>query len=245
MSNSTISLAEKPVHFVTPNTKTKDKLASQILLMVRKQNIDYEGLRYIFRRVRKNAGISRPKDRSLPKLLTEVELQAFFRTIQSCGVLEHEIMLRLLFFTAVRVAELVNIKVCDVDLGNSKIFIQDGKGGKDRYVLFPSSFRLALESHIQTNAQRKYLFQSRLYKQYTTRRIQQLVENYGAQAGIEVHCHLFRHQMLTYLTRKGLSDSQIQLVSGHSSKKSLEIYQHLSLEAVEQAYQDAVRGVVI
>jgi hypothetical protein len=43
----------------------------------------------------------------------------------------------------------------------------------------------------------------------------------------------------------GSSDAQIQLISGHESKKSLEIYQHLSLDAVEQAYQEAVQGVSI
>jgi integrase len=60
-----------------------------------------------------------------------------------------------------------------------------------------------------------------------------------------VHPHLFRHQMITYLTSRGLSDAQIQLISGHESKKSLEIYQHLSLGAVEQAYQEAVQGVSV
>jgi site-specific recombinase XerD len=50
---------------------------------------------------------------------------------------------------------------------------------------------------------------------------------------------VFRHQMITWLTRSGLSDAQIQLISGHESKKSLEIYQHMGLESVEQAYQVA------
>jgi integrase len=60
-----------------------------------------------------------------------------------------------------------------------------------------------------------------------------------------LHPHLFRHQMLTYLTSKGLTDAQIQLISGHESKKSLEVYQHLSLELVDKAYQDAVQSVGI
>ena len=57
-----------------------------------------------------------------------------------------------------------------------------------------------------------------------------------AAAGItqSIHPHLSRHQMLTYLTSKGLSDAQIQLISGHESKKSLEVYQHLSLESVDK-----------
>jgi integrase/recombinase XerD len=51
--------------------------------------------------------------------------------------------------------------------------------------------------------------------------------------------------MLTYLTQRGLSDAQIQLISGHQSKRSLEDYQHLSLDAVEDAYQEAVLDIAL
>ena len=49
--------------------------------------------------------------------------------------------------------------------------------------------------------------------------------------------------MITWLTSHGLSDAQIQLISGHESKKSLEVYQHLALNTVEHAYQEAVRSI--
>ena len=51
--------------------------------------------------------------------------------------------------------------------------------------------------------------------------------------------------MLTCLTAQGLSDAQIELISGHESKKTLEVYQHLSLQSVERAYQEAVRSVSV
>ena len=74
-------------------------------------------------------------------------------------------------------------------------------------------------------------------RSYTVRRVQQIVQHYRDAAGLEatVHPHVFRHQMLTFLTGQKLSDAQIQLLSGHASKQSLEVYQHLSLEAVEEA----------
>jgi site-specific recombinase XerD len=69
------------------------------------------------------------------------------------------------------------------------------------------------------------------------------VKHYAEKAGITeaVHPHLFRHQMLTWLTAQGLPDSAIQLISGHSSKKSFEVYQHLSLADVQNDYQKAVK----
>ena len=156
-------------------------------------------------------------------------------------------MLKLLFLTAVRVGELVKMKVTDIDFNQCKIFIEEGKGKKDRYILFPNNFRLVLQSHLKANPKNKFLFETTRYTSFTPRRVQQIVKEYRKIAEIsqKVHPHLFRHQMITYLTSQGLSDSQIQLISGHESKKSLEIYQHLSLKNVEQAYQDAVREIHI
>ncbi len=154
-------------------------------------------------------------------------------------------MLKLLFYTAVRVSELVQIEVADVDLEHSKIFIRRGKGQKDRYILFPRSFRLVLKTHLGAHPGNRFLFESRRFGPYTTRRVQQIVQLYREQAGLaeKVHPHLFRHQMLTFLTSRGLSDAQLQLISGHDSKKSLEVYQHLSLASVEAGYQAAVADV--
>jgi integrase/recombinase XerD len=145
------------------------------------------------------------------------------------------------------VNELVHIEVRDVDLDACKIFINRGKGAKDRYILFPASFRLVLKSHLHAASRNRYLFETRRFGPFTTRRIQQIVQAYRETAGITqpLHPHLFRHQMLTYLTSKGLTDAQIQLISGHQSKKSLEIYQHLSLQSVEKAYQEAVLNAAI
>jgi integrase/recombinase XerD len=154
-------------------------------------------------------------------------------------------MLKLLFYTAVRVSELVRIRVDDVDAEGCRFFIDQGKGSKDRYILFPAGFRLVLKSHLKAAPRNRYLFETRRYGPFTPRRVQQIVQNYREKARIadHVHPHLSRHQMLTYLTSRGLSDAQIQLISGHESKKSLEVYQHLSLESVEHAHQEAVQSI--
>jgi site-specific recombinase XerD len=132
-------------------------------------------------------------------------------------------------------------------LEQCRILIQQGKGPKDRYILFPAGFRLVLRSHLKTHPEKRYLFKTTRCGPFSTRRIQQIVQSYRASAGLTqpVHPHLFRHQMLTYLTAQGPTDAQLQLISGHASKKSLEVYQHPSLEDVEDAYQAAVRALEI
>jgi integrase/recombinase XerD len=102
---------------------------------------------------------------------------------------------------------------------------------------------MTLASHMKANPRNEYLFESGQHRAYSPHRIQQLVKEYQQAAGIDqnIHPHLFRHQMLTWLTKSGLSDAQIQLISGHSSKKSLEVYQHPGLESVERSYQAAAQ----
>jgi integrase/recombinase XerD len=232
--------------FTSANENTK--LIRDISRLVRRARIDYEGFRRVCSRVRKEAGLQRPpRSRKLPHILSETSLKRFFDAVQASGNLQHEIMLKLLFLTAVRVSELTNIRVEDLDLDACKIFIEQGKGAKDRYILFPETFRLILKAHFAANPENRYLFESRQRTKFSPRRVQQIVSEYAAIAELpeHVHPHLLRHQMLTWLTAQGVPDAQIQLISGHASKKSLEVYQHLSLAQVEAGYQRAVKQLEI
>lgn len=142
----------------------------------------------------------------MPRLLAEDSLRKFYEAVDGSGNLQHQIMLRLLFYTAVRVSELVSISVDDLDLEGGRIFIASGKGDKDRYILFPDSFRLTLKAYREASPDNRYLFESRQRRLYSTRRVEQIVQEYASKAGIteRVHPHLFRHQMLTWLTAQGL-----------------------------------------
>lgn len=239
---------KKSTSFVPSKQKAKSEAVKKIVRTIRQHRLNYDEFVYVCQQARLKLKMRKPKkERRLPELLSQSELKKFFKAVQKCGDTQHELMLKLLLYTAVRVSELVNIRVDDVDLHGCKIFIDNGKGNKDRYILFPSSFRLALQSYLDANSENEFLFESRLKQPYTTRRIQQIVREYADQAGLRrtVHPHLLRHQMLTFLTAQGLSDAKIQLISGHESRKSLEVYQHLSLEAVEADYQTAVRALDI
>lgn len=218
---------------------------NDLAALIRRHALTYDQFRHVCVKARKKVGLlSSRTPKRLPVLLTDSELVRFFDAV-SKGPVRDTIMLRLLYFTAVRVAELVAIKVQDVDWAASKIYIEQGKGKKDRYVLFNSTFGTGLRLHIEHLPHNTtYLFESAQRRHLTDRRVRQLVHHYAKQAGItkRVHPHLLRHQMLTFLTSKGINDAQIQLISGHSSKKSLEVYQHLSLSDVADDYQRAVQG---
>ena len=153
-------------------------------------------------------------------------------------------MLKLLLFTAVRVGETRQHQGHATSISRpARSSLTRARASKDRYLLFPQAFALVLRAHLAAHPKNRSLFETQRCGPYTVRRVQQIVQGYRVQAGLgdAVHPHLFRHQMLTFLTGEKLSDAQIQLLSGHASKKSLEVYQHLSLEAVDGAYQQAVK----
>src|SRR4051812_267505 len=98
--------------------------------------------------------------------------------------------------TGVRVSELCNMQVADVDVENFKIRINQGKGSKDRYVLFGKSFATALRTHIAAHPHNRWLFQTKRAGKYSTRRVQQIVKLYAEQAGVRATPHTFRHQAI-------------------------------------------------
>jgi site-specific recombinase XerD len=132
-----------------------------------------------------------------------------------------------------------------VDLESCKIRINKGKGSKDRFVLFDRSFVTALRAHIAAHPTNRWLFQTRRCGRFSTRRVQQLVKLYAERAGIRATPHVLRHQMITWLTRNsGLADAELQLITGHSQRTSLQIYQHVAVDGqLADKYQRSMRDV--
>src|ERR687891_713449 len=90
-------------NFVLSNAKAKSEAIAKIVQIARKERLSYDDFLYICQQVRRKLGLRRPKrERKLPQLLGEADLKRSFRGIQDCGDVQHEILLKFLFFTAVR-----------------------------------------------------------------------------------------------------------------------------------------------
>lgn len=231
--------------FVSQNKKTKTKAIKKIAGIVRKEGLDYDEFRYVMRRVREECQLKpSKKEKRLPKILSEDGFKKFYQALEKAGNTKYELMLKLLFYTGVRVNEFVNIKVSDVYLKENKIFIEQGKGAKDRYVLFGEGFKTVLKVYMETIPKNRYLFQTKRNTLYSPRRIQQIVKQFAGEAGIKATPHTFRHQAITWLSQSGMTDAELMLITGHSSKESLKLYQHLALnKTLEQKYQEAMERV--
>lgn len=237
---------ETTPNFETQNGSAKSGIVAQIARLVRRAGLDYEGWRYVAKRVRKACDLKpAKKGKKLPRVLTADDFRTFYGVVDKADDVQHSLMLRLLFYTGVRVSELCGVLVADVDLETCRIRINQGKGSKDRYVLFGKTFATALRTHVAAHPQNRYLFQTRRNTKYTSRRVQQIVKHYAEAAGVKATPHTFRHQAITWLTRhSGLADAELQLITGHARRETLAVYQHVALDGeLEGKYQEAMKKV--
>jgi hypothetical protein len=102
---------------VTQDAKAKSEIFTRIRRIVRRGDLDYDGWRYVAKRVRKECSLQPArKGRRLPKVLTGDDFRRFFEALDRSEDVQHSLMIRLLFYSGMRVSELCNTQVADVDL---------------------------------------------------------------------------------------------------------------------------------
>lgn len=149
--------------------------------------------------------------------------------------LRNLVVLELLFSTGVRVFELCNLRICDVDQSCSYLRI-DGKGGKERMVCIThpdvKNFLDQLLRGRKNANPASYIFINRLGGRLSEDSVRRIVRNICREAGIEIHItpHMFRHSLATSLLDEGVDCRHIQNILGHSSIKTTERYTHVSLK---------------
>lgn len=142
-------------------------------------------------------------------------------------------MLFTAYSAGLRVSEVVNLKIADIDSQRMQIFIERAKGKKDRYVNLSPLLLDILRKYLLTYKPRpvKYLFESEQTKEaYPARTVQQVFYNAKNRAGIkkEVGIHSLRHSFATHLLDKGTDIKYIKELLGHFNIKTTERYLHVS-----------------
>ncbi len=177
--------------------------------------------------------IPRPKKRLiLPKLLNEEEIRRLFNALTNK---KHKAMLFTTYSAGLRVSEIANLKLTDIDSKRMQIFVGCAKGKKDRYVnLSPVLLDILRNYHKEYSPKPKeYLFESeQTFTAYPTRTIQQIFTNAKQKAGIkkDVGIHSLRHSFATHLLDKGTDIRYIKDLLGHFNIKTTERYLHVSKE---------------
>jgi len=187
------------------------------------------------------------KIKSLPKFLTDTEVEQILDTIDTSSPLgfRDRTILELLYATGMRISELCNLDMSDLNLEGQEITVF-GKGGKERIVLVSNRARKYLEEYIekyrpallQDCLNNTALFINNTGYRLQQRSIRRSLTNIVKSLNLPKHVspHVFRHSFATRLLEKGADLRVVQELLGHASISNTQIYTHVSTERLRQAY---------
>lgn len=172
--------------------------------------------------------IPRPKKQlKLPKALNTSEVKLIFEVTKN---LKHNTILKLCYGMGLRLSEITNLKISDIDSKTMQVHIQCGKGKKDRYVNLPESILEQLRDYYREYKPKEYLFEGQYGGQYSTRTIQKTFKISLREAKIikKVGIHSLRHSFATHLLENGTDIRFIQELLGHNDIKTTFIYTNVT-----------------
>ena len=172
--------------------------------------------------------IPRPKKPSLlPKALSAQDIKKMLATIENP---KHNLLLKICYGMGLRVSELVNLKITDIDSKRMQVLVSQGKGKKDRYVVLPESILAQLRAYYLENKPKEYLFEGQYGGQYSVRSVQQVFKKAMQKAKInkKIGVHSLRHSYATHLIEQGVDIRFVQDLLGHNNIKTTMVYTGLT-----------------
>ena len=185
------------------------------------------------------------KSKKLPRYFEYNELEELFNVPDTRTPLgqRDSLILEMLYATGVRVGELVNIKVNDIDLGRRNIIIL-GKGNKERYVTYGEYCEDILNTYLNNGRvilnqkQSDYLFLNNNGGRLTDRGVRFILDKLIQKTSINknISPHMIRHSFATHLLNEGCDLLTVQKLLGHESIKATQIYTHVTTDRLKEVY---------
>lgn len=163
----------------------------------------------------------------LPSVLSKEEV---IRLLINTRNLKHRAALTMIYSSGLRISELLHLKLSNIDIDRRQVFIESGKGHKDRVVIFAENFLPMYHNYIRTYHPLKYFIEGKPGERYSAESIRAIVKRSARLAEIRkrVTPHTLRHSFATHLLENGVDIRYIQELLGHSSPKTTMIYTHVS-----------------
>ncbi len=226
-----------------PDQVTEDDIKSYLadLMAVKKLSgktvaLKRAALKFFYDEILKKniVNVKTPKtSKHIPEVLTREEIK---KLIDSAPTKKSKLIIKMLYSNGLRVSELVNLKLKDLNLGEKEGWVRKGKGSKDRFFSLSSLVIEDLTKHISSlSPSEEYLLPGK-QKTLSPRNIQKITEKAAKKAGIakQVSPHKLRHSYATHLLDSGVDIRLIQKLLGHSSISTTEIYTHVSNQQLKK-----------
>lgn len=193
-------------------------------------------LRHVVKRPYVIPSVIYPRQTSkLPPVMLPEEIKKLIDGVQN---LKHRTILMLLYSTGMRISEIANCRITDIDSKNMRIKIVQGKGRKDRFTILSGQVLLELRAYYIIYKPKEYLFNGdRPGKRYSVRSIQHLMQKALIKVGLESKnytIHTIRHSFATHLVDNGTDLHTVKELLGHSCLQTTMQYMHLSKKRIDQ-----------
>jgi integrase/recombinase XerD len=202
------------------------------------QNQSINSIKFYYERVlggqRKIYLVERPrKEKTLPEVLNEQEI---ISVIQQIGNIKHKAIVLLTYSAGLRLSEVVNLRIKDIDSERMQVFVQQAKGRKDRYTSLSKKVLPVLREYFMEYKPKEWLFEGAKGRRYSVSSVQTIVKDAYTKAGIKkkVSTHTLRHSFATHLLENGTDLRYIQNLLGHESSKTTELYTHITTKGFDQ-----------
>jgi integrase/recombinase XerC len=191
--------------------------------------------------------ISNPKkDKKLPNFLNYEEIDKIFSSIDISTPLglRNRCIVEILYDTGLRVSELINLKINNIDF-NDKTIVVYGKGKKQRIVYFGEYLDEVLNQYLTTarkellnNKNSDYLILNKDGNKITTRGVEFIIDQIVSNASIKhkISPHVLRHTFATHMLNGGSDIKTIQQLLGHESLSTTGIYTHITNDVLRTEY---------
>ncbi|WP_299665888.1 tyrosine-type recombinase/integrase [uncultured Polaribacter sp.] len=175
-----------------------------------------------------NLELTRPKrSRKLPSILSPEEVVAILQTTKN---LKHRAIIALLYSSGLRVGEITNLQLSNIDIVRKQVKIVSGKGRKDRFVVLANSFLPLLQNYLRSYKPHFYFIEGPGRNKYSESSIRKFLQKNVALTTIKkkVTPHTLRHSYATHLLENGVSLRHIQELLGHAKPETTMIYTHVA-----------------
>lgn len=177
--------------------------------------------------------IERPrKEEKLPKVISKEEVKAI---IEHTNNIKHRCVVSLLYSAGLRRSELLNLTLDDIDSQRMVVQVIQGKGKKDRITLLSQTTLLDLRKYFLEWKPKEYLFEGIKGGKYSPQSVLKIVKNAAIKAkiGKKVTPHMLRHSFATHLLESGTDLRYIQVLLGHNSSRTTEIYTRVAINNIK------------
>lgn len=188
-------------------------------------------INFLYTRIYKNANyakIRHPKrSKKLPVILSREEIKKILKGILNG---KHRIMIALAYGAGLRISEIVNLKIKDINVNELTIHLKEAKGQKDRITIFSEVLKDDLMKLMAEKLAVDYVFSSERGGKLTERSAQKVFENALKKSDIKKPAtfHSLRHSFATHLLENGTDIRYVQELLGHANIRTTQIYTHVT-----------------